>query len=440
MKKIKKASIFFIASCMMLFYTSIISFAAEGTLDFSDSTGSIGAEITVTAKMTAGGEAIGDGSVTVTYDPAMLEFVSGTGVTAGEGGTVTMFAAGSGSEVELNFSLVFKALAEGTTTIEVSDYTAYLFSDESLNLQTGHATVTIGGNAAAGAGTGTGSGSGIQMQGVAYSVYENFSNALIPDGFSRTTMALGGVEHNCIVQDVSGRHVFFLVAGDGEPVMALYDDASDSFAAAEQVFIRDDFFLLVLDKGDGKILPDNFQQTTLDLNGRIFPTWNNTSAPDFYLVYALSSSGNEGFYLYDKIEGTYQRYEVVKPDKETQPKAADQWYDKILDLIKDHLLVALIAIWAVILLLLIIIIVMSIKLHRRNNELEELYDNHYDEYDDEDDEDEYDEDDEYDDDEYDDEYDDDDRYDDDDEYDDEYDDDDDDDDDKDDYNIDFIDL
>ena len=85
---------------------------------------------------------IGDGQATVTYDPAKLEFVSGTNAEGGDG-TVTLFAAGTGTETELQYEMVFKALAEGSTTLDVSAATAYMFDNSTLNLQLGSSTVTI---------------------------------------------------------------------------------------------------------------------------------------------------------------------------------------------------------------------------------------------------------------------------------------------------------
>ena len=45
------------------------------------------------------------------------------------------FAAGTGTETELQYEMVFKALAEGSTTLDVSAATAYMFDNSTLNLQ-----------------------------------------------------------------------------------------------------------------------------------------------------------------------------------------------------------------------------------------------------------------------------------------------------------------
>ena len=447
-KKLRKWILTAAVMCFTMISPAIVSYAADGILHFSDPTGKVGENITVTGKMEANGSPIGDGQVTVTYDPAKLEFVSGTNAEGGDG-TITLFAAGTGTETELQYEMVFKALAEGSTTLDVSAATAYMFDNSTLNLQLGSSTVTIEpGDGTAVSETENGGDTdrevgeaNIEIAGTTYAVYENFTDALIPDGFTRSTITYNGEEHSAVVQDNSGKSFVFLVTGENDPVMALYDEKNSKFVAAEQVIMGDEFYLLILGEGDGSSLPEQFAETTLELNGTIFPAWQNMEATDYYLVNALSSNGNEGFYEYDSVEGTYQRY-VVSEKKTEEKKAGNGLIAKAQDFVDQYFMIVAAATAAVVLLLLIVIIILSVKLGHSNAELDAMYDD-FDEEDDlpkvkknsrkqfvrqdEEEEDDYleddFEDDDYDDDTYDDEYDDEDEmYDDDDFTDDEYDD------------------
>lgn len=377
MKKVmKKINLILLAVCCAVLFPVMVNYAAEGTLQFSDPTGKVGEEITVKVKMDSNGVAIGDGDAVITYDPAMLEFVSGTNAT-GSDGTVSISASGTGSETELNFELVFKALAEGSTTIEVSSSTAYLYSDETLYLSPGTATVTIEpGDGTTETSTTIEQGeANIEIGGTMYAIYENFTDALIPNGFSRTTIQYNGSEHNAIRQDVSGKVIAFLVTGSNDPVTALYDESSNDFTITQQVNVTDDFYIFVLGEADGSSLPANFAETTLDLNGTIFPAWENTEDTDYYLMYALNSNGEEEFYQYDKKDGTYQRYVVVEQEVEEE-ETDDSVLGKIQSLVDQYFLTAAVVVVVIFLLLLIIIIVQAIKLGRRNAELDELYDSY----------------------------------------------------------------
>ena len=88
-----------------------------------------------------------------------------------------------------------------------------------------------------------------------YAVYENFTDALIPDGFTRSTITYNGEEHSAVVQDNSENPLFSLVTGENDPIMALYDEKNSKFVAAEQVIMGDEFYLLILGEGDGKFSP-----------------------------------------------------------------------------------------------------------------------------------------------------------------------------------------
>ena len=121
----------------------IISFAAEGTVQITDTTGKVGEEITIPVSISTAGEPIGDGSLTLNYDSAMLEFVGGDNASGGDG-VVSLNASGTGTETSLNYTIVFKCIGEGNTVLQSTGSTAYLFSDETLYLPDVSTNITIG--------------------------------------------------------------------------------------------------------------------------------------------------------------------------------------------------------------------------------------------------------------------------------------------------------
>ena len=118
MKKIvKRLGAAAAALCLAAISFSFITFAAEGTLAFSDPTAAAGENVTVTAKVSTGGAAIGDTAITVTYDTSILKFVSGTNVTGGDG-TLQLSGTGDGTSSEASYSMEFTALKEGTASVQ----------------------------------------------------------------------------------------------------------------------------------------------------------------------------------------------------------------------------------------------------------------------------------------------------------------------------------
>ena len=133
--------------------------------------------------------------------------------------------------------------------------------------------------------------------------------------------------------------------------------------------------MLLRDDGGVK-LPSAFQETTLTLNGKEFPAWQNTENADYYVVYALNSDGEKGMYQYDTIDKTYQRYVENAPAAAADDKsdAPGGLWGKILSFIQDFLDIIVIIALAVFLLLVIVLIVTRVKLYHRDAELDDLYD------------------------------------------------------------------
>ena len=235
-KMMAKFNLMLALVCCLLLLPVLPVDAADGTMQISDSGAAVGETATVTVTVEAGGQALGDCEATLTYDTAMLEFVSGTDATGGDG-SVSLAKYGTGTETEFTFELQFKVLEEGSTTLTLGDSVAYLFSDETLSLQATGGTISSDASASSGAADVTGGGTA-QMNGVTYEFYEEFTDDVIPAGFTRTVIEIDGNTHNAIVQDISGKTMVFLVSGTDAPVMALYDETAMTYIQAEYVARR----------------------------------------------------------------------------------------------------------------------------------------------------------------------------------------------------------
>ena len=364
--------------CIICLCISFKTFAAEGTLQFSDPSAAAGEKVTVKAKVITGGSAIGDVDITVTYDTSVLEFISGTNAT-GSDGTLHLSSKGDGSSDTAEFLMEFTALKEGSTKIQPTDYTAYLYSDESLNLSTGDSTVTIEGGTPVGKDeedkTSRNSNSGgvkVEIDGKSYTINENFSEAAIPKGFTEAELELDGKATKVMYQETSGQYLYYLEDSEGKSDYFLYSTDDGSFSQTEVIDVNSDLSIYLMDHEDKEGLPSEYHETTTDIGGKVFTAWNNVSDKDYYLIYALSSDGKEGYYQYDSLEKTYQRY--VLPVSESKEKSTNSLTNKIMSFVEKYLTIIMCVIWGTFLLLLIIVIVLGIKLSHRNQEIDDLYD------------------------------------------------------------------
>ena len=122
-------------------------------------------------------------------------------------------------------------------------------------------------------------------------------------------------------------------------------------------------------------LPSTYQEANLTLNGKDFPVWQDTTRDGFYVLYAMNSNGETGYYQYDQAENTYQRFTVADTSQEPEEQAdTSSFLGKLRNFVNNHFNLLFIIGAAAGLIFLIILIVIAVKLHNRNAEIDELYD------------------------------------------------------------------
>lgn len=379
MKRMKKALAAVLLVCMLCPCISMIALAASAELRFTDPSTTVGAEVEVTAKLSSSSD-LQSLQATLTYDANMLRFISGDSA-AGGNGMITI--SGSGAGTSMDFILRFQALSEGTAKIDVSEASGTDASGAALEIAKGSSAVTIGPGDPSlivpeeESGTVDTTGAQVEVDGVQYVVTSGFSDAVIPIGFTKGEMTFEGAACEVVTQSISGQSAMYLTPlSGGDADFFLYNSDNGTFAPFEQVEISQDRYIVLL-RDDGTVeLPQAYQQTTLTMNGKEFPAWQDTDHPEYYMVYALNADGQKTLYQYDTADKTYQRYvrQTETSGSTEENSAPNGLWNKILQLIEDYLDIIVIIGAFLFLLLMIILIVLAVKLRHRNLELDDLYD------------------------------------------------------------------
>lgn len=383
MKSIRKKLRMLLAVCLLVPCISMVANAANGVLTFSDPTTKVGETVTVKVKLDANGSPIGDGDITVTYDTEKLEFVSGENAEGGDG-TVKLSSTGDGAGSTLSYTMEFFALAEGETDIEVSDYTAYLYNDDTLNVTLGSSHITIEAgdpNAlppSAQANVPTGTGPQVDVNGVSYKISNDFADVLIPESFVRTAFTFEGVECQALKQEASGLYMVYLMDAQEQAKMFLYNPENGAFSACEKIRLSETSDVILMQFPPREELPKTYKETEFEVNGVVYPAWQNPEQPEFFIVNAVNTAGYKGYYQYDSNDGTYQRFVAQKAAEEEKP--ATGFFGKIEAKLKENLGKMLVGVWGIILAFIVVIIVLGVKLKHRNEELDDWYDDFGDEY------------------------------------------------------------
>ena len=386
MKALKKAAAALLAVCLMVPVFGQVAFAADGRLMFSDPETKVGENVSIDLVVQSQGDTVGDVSVTMNYDTADLEFVSGEGFEADGSGTLTY--AGTGDSSELRATVQFRALTAGETQLTVSSSSAALTSGESLNLTEGSSKVTV---SAADDGTtsvepsttgqtpeteesaGETTDIKVTVNGTEYSFSEAFTSSDIPSGYYEATQTFEGGEYKFAAND-AGIYLGYLVDSEGAGTFFLYDPESSSFAPFVELNISATTAIIPLAEPEGMTMPDGYQEVNLNLTGmdQQYSAWSNPETDRYYLIYALNTrTGEKGLYQYDTEDGTYQSY-MLPADTDSEP-AGSVLPGGMGEFVAEHALVIFVIAGALIFLLLILMIIFAVKLVHRNQELDDLY-------------------------------------------------------------------
>ncbi len=386
MKAMKKISTLFLALCLTISCFSLTAFAADGRISFSDPSTKVGDDVEVTCAVRSEGNSMDTVEVDIDYDTEYLKFRSGEGVTEGDTGELILNSSEGGTDVE--FTLTFQALKEGSTSVTIESYRITGSDGDTMDFTMGNSAITIDEgdpskieNEQPTEGENSGSSSTndatmtVEIDGVQYTLSGDFPDSLIPTGYVRADVTIGGEEMPMLHSETSGAILGYLVSGSGVGEFFYYDQDADQFYPYAEVAISDSTTLLILSDTSAVNLPEVYKQAVLTIDSKDFPTWQDTSNDEgYYIIYGLASDGDKGYYRYDSRQGTYQRFEVDAEEDTEEEAVPEGILGQIEQFVQDHLLFCIFAAAIILIILLIILLVVGVKLHNRNSELDELYD------------------------------------------------------------------
>lgn len=141
-------------------------------------------------------------------------------------------------------------------------------------------------------------------------VYDDFSEGKIPEGFEKTKTTYNGKEINA-VQDSTGEIILVYLVDENTENGAfyIYDEATGAFSEFVEVMGTTGRYIILVPDATVAI-PAGYAETVLELDGKNVKAWilGTDVESEFYLVYVMNGNGEKGFYQYDTVEGTFQRF------------------------------------------------------------------------------------------------------------------------------------
>ena len=147
--------------------------------------------------------------------------------------------------------------------------------------------------------------------GAEYTISETVSDEQLPADCSKTEVSYGGQTVEGAIWQPSSLTLLYAQKADGEGSFFIYDSADNSFQIFVQIMGIENHYIVPVAPQES--VPDGFTEENLQWNNSYLPAYQTTKGdPDltdaFYLLYAYNNEGNAGFYLYDVVEGSFQRY------------------------------------------------------------------------------------------------------------------------------------
>ena len=357
----------------------------------------IGDTVTVTVDAT-GLEGTAPADIQVEFDGNRLNFVNCSVQYGGGGGGLVTFK-------ESNATVEFTTLSGGNAEVKVT-----ATAEDAAEPETASVSIAVAGeDTAAALGEGVQSDLGVSPGTIDIQdgrvIQTVFADEFKPILFHKEVTDYNGQQVECAKFDMGDMTLLYTTDASGaDGKFMIYDQATGNFDDFRMIQGIENRFIIVLADCEGEI-PAGYTKAVLDWNGQTLTAFmeedvaagtsaavNGIDPADFFLVYAVSSEGNKGWYRYDKNEGTYQRYIIAASAEgsEGEGVAAPEETEEaglLDDYIPGNIQSLLLIIFAALALILIItVIILAVRLHEYAEDLDAIYEGGYYEDDEEDDE------------------------------------------------------
>ncbi|MCR5357344.1 MAG: hypothetical protein K6E63_08055 [Lachnospiraceae bacterium] len=367
---------------------------AEGTVTVTadKETAAMGDKFVVNYKAEGGGDGGEAPEISVEYDENRLVVVECDKEYGGGGGKLTFkdteaaitFASLSGGPAEVYVSAMLGGDGEpatGSVTVNVD-------GEDTAAIASGDASATGGTD------TGVAAGTIMSLDGTK-TISTVFPDEMMPELFHKTTASYSGTTIEAAQFDMGDMILVYVTdEATNSGNFCIIDQNTGELTDFRMIRGIENRFIIVTKAPENTEIPLNFTKATLMWNDQTLEAYTivadsddgsseaetayengGVSAKDFFLVYAMSSEGNTGWYLYDQSEGTYQRYlQVIRaavddegnkmPITEAAAEAAAEKYEKPLFI----RLIIIGGLGLLALILLIVVIVLAVKLSHAEEE------------------------------------------------------------------------
>ena len=152
-----------------------------------------------------------------------------------------------------------------------------------------------------------------------YTISEEFTEEDIPRDFSKAMVTYLGNEYQGLKFDFGELYLLYMVPQEGKGKFFVCDQTDEILYSFIRLQCGEHYIMFLMPPEDAEI-PEGYTQTVLTVSQQDQITaFASDENADYDLVYAMNKEGTTGWYQYDTIEGTYQRYQendTIVPEQE----------------------------------------------------------------------------------------------------------------------------
>lgn len=318
MKKIRKLTAALLCALLALCLLTPVSAAGVCEVYASRSSATVGQGLTVTVTYSAGGSPLGAVTAMMTYDPSVLRYGGGSGTSGGNGSIRLVGVCDSADQTSLSFSVSFTAVGAGSSTLSVSTSELLSFDYDDLTPGTAQTQVTVSASS---------SGGDVIPDLPDEPIVEPDPILVTVDGKEKHLLrSLAGVEIPADFEGAEDEYAGEIVSvarGINQDILLMYltdpdgtggafyryDRATNTFRSFHRISVSAARYT-VLSRPASVELPAGWIESTVTYGSESIPAAyrGGSEYKGIYLIYAADSSGNEGFYLFDRDNGAVLRY------------------------------------------------------------------------------------------------------------------------------------
>lgn len=147
----------------------------------------------------------------------------------------------------------------------------------------------------------------VTVDGVDYTIVKRADMLTNPTGFTETTLNIEDVEVPGFINEIANLTLVGLKNSEAKIELFIYDKEKNAYYPYNEVKSAQ-IVLLIKDVGLENI-PLGFTREKLDIGDKEFEVLRSDIEEKFYLVYAMNiEDGKEDFYIYDKNENAFLKY------------------------------------------------------------------------------------------------------------------------------------